>query len=68
MLVGAHRGHVDGLVVTLETDIEHHDGTVVKTDSKERREVRMEVKAHDTRLSGEVILGPRGVLNRVAAY
>lgn len=66
MLVSAHRGHVDRLVVTLETDIEHHDGTIVETDSEERREERMEVKAHDTRLSGEVILGPRGVLYRVA--
>jgi hypothetical protein len=43
VLVGSNGGHVDGLVVTLESDVEDHDSTIIETNCKESRVVRMEV-------------------------
>lgn len=67
MLGGSNRGLVDWLVVALEPDVEDHDGTVVATGRDECWARGVEVKAHNTRLGGEGVLGPCGVLDREAA-
>lgn len=66
MLGCSHCRHINWFVVALDPDIEYHDGTVVKTDSEEGWVVRMEVKAHDTCLSLELIFRPYWVLDCVA--
>ena len=67
VLVGSNSGKIDWLIMTLKSDIEDHDSTIIETNSQKGGVVGMEVQAHDTRLSGEVVLRPSGVLDGVAA-
>ena len=67
VLASTHSRLVNWLVVRLQADIEHHDGTIVATDSEEGWGSRVEINAHYTRLSGECVLGPGGVLDGEAA-
>ena len=67
MLVGSDSGLVDGPVGRLLANIEDHDGTVVTTGGDQSGAGRVEVNAHDTRVGGEGVLGPGGVLDGEAA-
>jgi len=67
MFVGSDSGHVNWFTVALDSDIENHDSTVIKSDSDECWMEWMEVQAHDIRLSLELILWPDWVLDGVAA-
>lgn len=67
MLVSSNRGHIDWLVVTLDSNIIDHNSTVIKTDSQKCGMLWVEIKAHDTRLGGIGVLWPRWVLDGVAA-
>jgi hypothetical protein len=48
MLISPDSGHVNWLVVSLKSDIENHDSTIIKTDSQKSWVKWMEIKAHDT--------------------
>ena len=68
MLCRPHSGLVDWFVVSLKSNIEHHDSTIVKSYGKQCWIVWMEVQAHDARFSLELVLRPNWVLDCVAAY
>jgi len=67
VLGSPHSGLVDGLIISLDSNIIDHDSTVVAADSEEGRILGVEVKAHYTRLSSELILWECRVLNGEAA-
>lgn len=67
VLVGSDGGGIDGLVVTLDSEIEYHNCTIVKTYSQEGWVVWMEVYAHYTRVSLELVLWMLGVFESVTA-
>jgi hypothetical protein len=67
MLGSSNSGHIDWFVVALESNVKDHDSTIIETDSKESWLKGMEIQAHDTSIGGEVVLGPGGILDGVAA-
>lgn len=66
MFGGSYSGLVNGLVI-LVTDIKDHNGTIVTTSGDKSSSVRVEINAHDTRLSGELVFRPGEILNGVTA-
>lgn len=66
MLVSTDGGHVDWLVVSFEADVEYHNSTVIETNREQGWEERMEVEAHNTRLSCEVVFWPSWIFDRIA--
>ena len=67
MLGSSNGGLIDWLVVSLQPDIEDHDGTIVETDSEESWVLWMEVDAHNSGLGGEGVLWPGWVLDSITA-
>jgi len=67
VLGSSHCRLVDGLIISLDSNIIDHDSTVVAADSEEGGILRVEIKAHYTRLSSELILGEGRVLDGEAA-
>jgi len=67
MLVSSDSGLVDWLVVRFQTDVKHHDSTVVTADSDQCRCSGVEIDAHHTGLGSEGVFGPSGVLDGEAA-
>ena len=54
---------IDGLVVTLDSNVINHDCAVVAADCEKCGELRVEIQAHNTRLSIELELRECGVLD-----
>ena len=67
VLGSSHSRLVDGLIISLDSNVIDHDSTVIASDSEEGGILGMEVKAHYTRLSSELILWECWVLNGEAA-
>jgi hypothetical protein len=67
MLIGSNGGHIDWLVVTLESNIKDHDGTIIETNSQKGWIMWMEVDTHNTTLGSVSVLWPSWILNSVTA-
>jgi len=67
VLGSSHSGLVNGLIIALDSNIEDHNSTIVATDSKKSWEFGMEVQAHYTRLSCELVLWICGIFYGEAA-
>jgi len=67
VLVGSHSGEVHWPVVAFDSDVVHHNGTIVKTNCKKCWVKWMEVQTHDSRLSWKTVLWECWIFNGVAA-